>query len=253
MEFSTLTALATVDGRYANKVDELRPFLSEYGLIYYRVLVEIRWLQALSQESQISEVPGFSASSDALLESILENFNADDAHRVKEIESTTNHDVKAVEYFVKEKIRDEDALKCLDEFIHFACTSEDINNLSYALMLDGARARVIVPAYDEVIEQLRAAAKAYANIPMLSRTHGQPASPTTLGKEFANVVARAERQRQQLTNVKILGKINGAVGNYNAHEYHIDRFLQRYLELYFNWILQAKSCCRRSWLFHHAA
>ena len=217
MEFSTLTALATVDGRYANKVNELRPFLSEYGLIYYRVLVEIRWLQALSQETAISEVPEFSASSNALLENILQNFGPDDASRVKEIESTTNHDVKAVEYFLKEKVRDEDALKSIDEFIHFACTSEDINNLSYALMLDGARKQVLVPTYDEVIEQLRLAAKSYADIPMLSRTHGQPASPTTLGKEFANVVARAERQRQQFAVVEVLGKINGAVGNYNAH------------------------------------
>ena len=217
MEFSTLTALATVDGRYANKVNELRPFLSEYGLIYYRVLVEIRWLQALSQETAISEVPEFSASSNALLENILQNFGPDDASRVKEIESTTNHDVKAVEYFLKEKVRDEDALKSIDEFIHFACTSEDINNLSYALMLDGARKQVLVPTYDEVIEQLRLAAKSYADIPMLSRTHGQPASPTTLGKEFANVVARAERQRQQFAAVEVLGKINGAVGNYNAH------------------------------------
>jgi len=217
MEFSTLTALATVDGRYANKVDELRPFLSEYGLIYYRVLVEIRWLQALSKEPRISEVPDFSGSSNALLDNILENFSADDARRVKEIEGTTNHDVKAVEYFLKEKIRDEDALKSVDEFIHFACTSEDINNLAYALMLDAARAQVIVPGYNEVIAQIRLAAKSYADIPMLSRTHGQPASPTTLGKEFANVVARAERQCQKLVEVEILGKINGAVGNYNAH------------------------------------
>ncbi len=217
MEVSPLTALSTVDGRYASKVGELRPYLSEYGLIYHRVLVEIRWLQALAKESGIKEVPAFSASSNNILENILENFSEKDALRVKEIEATTNHDVKAVEYYLKEKVREDSTLAEVDEFIHFACTSEDINNLSYALMLDSARGHVILPAYSEVNATLRLLAREYAEIPMLSRTHGQPASPTTLGKEIANVVARADRQIRELARVEVLGKINGAVGNYNAH------------------------------------
>ncbi len=217
MEVSPLTALSTVDGRYASKVGELRPYLSEYGLIFHRVQVEVRWLQALANEPKIKEVPAFSASSNKVLENILENFSDKDALRIKEIEATTNHDVKAVEYYLKEKVREDSTLAEVDEFIHFACTSEDINNLSYALMLDGARGHVILPAYNDVNATLRLLAREYAEIPMLSRTHGQPASPTTLGKEIANVVARTDRQIRELNRVEVLGKINGAVGNYNAH------------------------------------
>lgn len=217
MQVSALTALSTVDGRYAGKVDSLRPYLSEYGLIYHRVLVEIRWLQALADEPQIKEVPAFSKSTTQRLDKIIENFSETDAERIKEIERTTNHDVKAVEYFLKETVREDEVLAKIDEFIHFACTSEDINNLSYALMLDAARGHTMLPVYAEVVGKLRLLAHDYADIPMLSRTHGQPASPTTLGKEIANVVARADRQIREISRVEILGKINGAVGNYNAH------------------------------------
>ena len=212
-----LTNLSPIDGRYADKVDALRLILSEYGLIRFRVLVEIRWLQALARETAILEVPHLSEAANAHLEGILAGFSIDDAERVKEIEKITNHDVKAVEYFLKERAADQPELARVSEFFHFACTSEDINNLAYALMLKEARANVLLPQMGEVIEAVKTLAHEYAAQPMLSRTHGQPATPTTMGKEFANVAARLERQCSQLGAVELLGKINGAVGNYNAH------------------------------------
>jgi len=217
MELSALTAICPADGRYAGKTTELRKIFSEYGLIRYRVIVEVRWLQQLSKQAEIKEVPTFSESANQLLNSIVDDFSEDDANRVKTIESTTNHDVKAVEYFLKEKISDNAELSAVNEFIHFACTSEDINNLSYALMLCDARETSLLGWMDKVSGSIREKAHLYADLPMLSRTHGQPATPTTLGKEMANVVARLERQRKQLAAVEICGKINGAVGNYNAH------------------------------------
>ncbi|MGB5600072.1 adenylosuccinate lyase [Thiothrix litoralis] len=217
MELSALTALSPTDGRYASKTAALRPWFSEYGLIYHRVLVEIRWLQMLAAHPQISEVPAFSAATNTFLESILSNFSETDALRVKAIERTTNHDVKAVEYYLKEKIAGQAELEAVSEFIHFACTSEDINNLSYALMLKGGMENVIHPELATTIAAIRQLAHAYADIPLLSRTHGQPASPSTLGKEMANVVARLERQQRHILAAQYLGKINGAVGNYNAH------------------------------------
>jgi len=217
MKLSSLTALSPVDGRYASKTSSLRQFFSEYGLIKHRVLIEVRWLQALADDKKLSEVPAFSADANKVLESILDNFSEDDAQRIKEIERTTNHDVKAVEYYLKEKIEDNAELHAVTEFIHFACTSEDINNLSHALMLKGGRDTVMLPEMDQLIEAIKGLAHDYAEIPMLCRTHGQPASPSTLGKEMANVVYRLQRQRDQIAKVVILGKINGAVGNYNAH------------------------------------
>lgn len=217
MELSALTALSPTDGRYASKTAALRPWFSEYGLIYHRVLVEIRWLQMLASHPQIAEVPAFSADANTFLESILSHFAEADALRVKAIERTTNHDVKAVEYYLKEKIAGQAELEAVSEFIHFACTSEDINNLSYALMLKGGMEQVIQPELATTIDAIRKLAHGYAEIPLLSRTHGQPASPTTLGKEMANVVYRLQRQQQQILAAQYLGKINGAVGNYNAH------------------------------------
>ena len=217
MTLNKLNALSPVDGRYAGKVDELRPIFSEFGLIKARVTVEVRWLQALSEHDEIPEVSSFSENTHALLDSIIEQFSLDDAQRVKTIESTTNHDVKAVEYFLKEKIADNTELLAVNEFIHFACTSEDINNLSYALMLKEGRDEVMGTAIANVIDDIKAKAIDYAAIPLLSRTHGQTASPSTMGKEFANVVARLNRQLLQLEDIDIMGKINGAVGNYNAH------------------------------------
>ena len=217
MQLDSLTALSPLDGRYASKVDALRPVFSEYGLMHRRVAVEIAWLVALSDESAIKELPPFSATARAKLQKIADDFSVADAQRIKDIEATTNHDVKAVEYFIKERIGDDAALKQAKEFVHFACTSEDINNLSYALMLRDARGHVLLPEADKVIGKLRELAHANADVPMLSRTHGQTASPTTLGKEMANVVARLERQRTQLAAIEIPGKINGAVGNFNAH------------------------------------
>lgn len=217
MKLSALTALSPVDGRYASKTSAYRQFFSEYGLIKHRVLVEIRWLQALANHAEITEVSAFSDVANQLLESILDNFNEDDADRVKDIERTTNHDVKAVEYYLKEKIADNDELNAVSEFIHFACTSEDINNLSYALMLKGGREEALLPEIEQLIDALKALTSDYAEIPLLCRTHGQPASPSTLGKEMANVVYRIQRQQKQIADVELLGKINGAVGNYNAH------------------------------------
>ncbi len=217
MEISTLTAISPIDGRYASKTTELQPIFSEFGLLKYRVLVEARWLQMLSNTAAIAEVPAFSAAANAHLDAIVENFSVADAQRIKDIEKTTNHDVKAVEYFLKERVADVAELNAVNEFIHFACTSEDINNLSHALMLSEARNDVLLPTLDKIIAQMRNLSEQLKQIPMMARTHGQPASPTTMGKEFANVVERLSRQRAQIAAVSILGKINGAVGNYNAH------------------------------------
>ncbi len=217
MPLAPLTALSPLDGRYAGKVDALRPIFSEYGLMHRRVMVEIAWLIALADEPAIAELAPFPAAARSALNKIAEGFSVTDAERIKDIEATTNHDVKAVEYFIKECIGGDAALKQAKEFVHFACTSEDINNLAYALMLRDARDRVLLPELDATIGKLRELAHANAALPMLSRTHGQTASPTTLGKELANVVARLERQRKQLAAITIPGKINGAVGNFNAH------------------------------------
>ncbi|HEV7489451.1 MAG TPA: adenylosuccinate lyase [Rhodanobacteraceae bacterium] len=217
MPHSALTALSPLDGRYAAKVENLRPIFSEYGLMKRRVRVEVRWLLALADDDGIAEVAPFSEAARTALLAIADDFSEDDAARIKAIERTTNHDVKAVEYFVKERIAGNAELARVAEFVHFACTSEDINNLAYALMLRDARADVLLPMQDTMIARLRDLAHAHAAQAMLSRTHGQTASPTTLGKEIANVVARLERQRKQIAAVEIAGKINGAVGNYNAH------------------------------------
>ncbi len=217
MELTQLTAISPVDGRYASKAAELRSIFSEYGLLKYRVEVEVRWLQMLAAHPQIEEVPAFSDKSNAQLDGIVAAFSVDDAMRIKDIERTTNHDVKAVEYFLKEKVADNSELNAVNEFIHFACTSEDINNLSHGLMLENARKDVLLPYLDKLISEITGLAKAYKTVPMMARTHGQPASPTTMGKEMANVVMRLRRQRDAVADVTILGKINGAVGNYNAH------------------------------------
>jgi len=217
MDLSQLTAVSPVDGRYGSKTEYLRPIFSEYGLIRHRVIVEVRWLQALAQHPGISEVPPLGQHAEHVLNDIVDKFSEQDAQRVKNIERTTNHDVKAVEYFLKEKIAGNTELEAVSEFIHFACTSEDINNLAYALMLREARNQALLPLLDDVIHAITALAQEYADRPMLSRTHGQTATPTTVGKEMANVAARLHRQREQYAAVPMLGKINGAVGNYNAH------------------------------------
>ncbi len=217
MSISALTAISPVDGRYRNKVDVLGNYFSEYALIRYRVIVEIRWLQQLAAHEQIDEAPAISKAGNALLDSLIENFSEADARRVKAIESETNHDVKAVEYYIKEKIADHPDLEKQVEFVHFACTSEDINNLAYALMLRDGRDLVMVPTMERIIERLTELATEHADQAMLSRTHGQSASPTTVGKELANVVHRLRRQLRQFSDNPVLGKINGAVGNYNAH------------------------------------
>ena len=217
MELSALTAISPVDGRYGSKTTELREIFSEYGLIKYRVTVEVRWLQALAAAEGIDKVPSLSAEANQILDNIVANFNEEDAMRVKDIERTTNHDVKAVEYLLKEKVADNAELNAINEFIHFACTSEDINNLSHGLMLKEARENVLLPYCDKLLDAVHALAKEYQTIPMMCRTHGQPASPSTMGKEMANVYMRLKRQRDQIANVELLGKINGAVGNYNAH------------------------------------
>jgi adenylosuccinate lyase len=217
MELSTLTAVSPIDGRYGSKTEDLRPIFSELGLIRHRVLVEVRWLQALAAEPGIPEVPPLSEHAVHILEGLFEGFSEADGHRVKNIERSTNHDVKAVEYFIKERIAGNAELAAVSEFVHFACTSEDINNLAYALMLREARGQVLLPQMDDVIATLRELAHGLADQPMLARTHGQPASPTTVGKELANTVHRLSRQRHQIAAVPLLGKMNGAVGNYNAH------------------------------------
>lgn len=217
MELSNLTAISSVDGRYGRQTAALRPIFSEFGLIRYRVIVEIHWLQALAAHENIKEIPSLSKEAQHFLNELISNFNETQAQRVKTIEKTTNHDVKAVEYFLKESIANVPELVNISEFFHFACTSEDINNLSYALMLKEAREQALLPQMDTIINAIKELAHRYAEIPMLARTHGQPASPTTLGKEMANVAYRLQRQRAQIAQVDILGKINGAVGNYNAH------------------------------------
>lgn len=217
LNLNELTAISPADGRYGAKTQALREIFSEYGLIHHRIIVEVRWLQALANETGIEEVPAFSSDANRLLDSIIDNFDLAAAERVKQIESTTNHDVKAVEYFLKESIKGNAELEAVSEFFHFACTSEDINNLSYALMLHAGREKNVLASMDAIIDAFAAIAKDLATQPMLSRTHGQTASPTTVGKEIANVVYRLRQQREQFANVKILGKINGAVGNYNAH------------------------------------
>jgi len=217
MKVSTLKALSPADGRYADKVNGLRDIFSEYGLIRFRVLVEVRWLQALADEQEIPEIEPLSAVLKDLLNGIVDDFSLDDAERVKKIEATTNHDVKAVEYFIREKIGDGPDTGPLKDFLHFGCTSEDINNLAYALMLRSARSEVLIPLMRELKAKLQSMARQNAGVAMLSRTHGQPASPTTLGKEIANFVKRLEAAQRQLGSVSIRGKFNGAVGNYNAH------------------------------------
>lgn len=213
---STLTALSPIDGRYASKADSLRPWFSEFGLIRARVIVEVRWLQQLSKNPNIHEVPEFSAEANTFLNHLVDNFSESDAEWIKHKERTTNHDVKAVEYFLKDKVSAIPELQAVNEFIHFACTSEDINNLSHGLMLKAGRDIALVQM-NAVYQAIRQLAHSFADMPMLSRTHGQTASPTTLGKEMANVAYRLGRQLKQIESVEILGKINGAVGNYNAH------------------------------------
>lgn len=217
MELSSLTAVSPVDGRYGDKVSALRTIFSEFGLLKFRVQVEVRWLQKLAACAEIKEVPAFDADANAFLDQLVANFDVNDAQRIKDIEKTTNHDVKAVEYFLKEKVAGIPALHAVSEFIHFACTSEDINNLSHALMLQTARQDVVLPYWKQILDAIKDLAHKHRDIPLLSRTHGQPATPSTIGKELANVAYRMDRQFRQLQNVEILGKINGAVGNYNAH------------------------------------
>lgn len=217
MELSALTAISPLDGRYGSKTQELRPIFSEYGLMRFRVQVELTWLKHLAACEQIKEVPPFSAKTIEFIDSIINNFSEEDALDIKKREAVTNHDVKAVEYFLKDKTASNEEIAKVREFIHFACTSEDINNNSHALMLKEAREEVLLPVIDEIIEKITELAHKYADVPLLARTHGQPASPTTIGKEMANVVYRMKRQRKQIADVEIMGKINGAVGNFNAH------------------------------------
>jgi adenylosuccinate lyase len=217
MQLNALTAISPVDGRYGSKTADLRQYFSEFGLIKYRVTVEVRWLQFLAATAGVNEVPSLSADANTILDSIVADFSLADAQRVKDIEATTNHDVKAVEYLLKEKVAEHAELAAISEFIHFACTSEDINNLSHGLMLNDARSQVLLPQCDALLDAIKNLANEHKAIPMMARTHGQPASPTTMGKEMANVYMRLKRQRDQIATVEILGKLNGAVGNYNAH------------------------------------
>jgi adenylosuccinate lyase len=217
MELTSLNAISPIDGRYGSKTNVLRRSVSEYGLLRMRVIVEVRWLQALAKHPQIVEVPALSNEASALLDQLADNFSEADAQAIKDIEKTTNHDVKAVEYFIKNKMADNTELAAISEFVHFACTSEDINNLSHALMLREALEEGITPELKNVIKAIQDLAIEHAEQSMLSRTHGQTASPTTVGKEMANVAARLSRQLKQIESVEFLGKINGAVGNYNAH------------------------------------
>lgn len=238
-----IAALSPLDGRYAKSVEALRPVFSEYGLMRARVRVELSWLKALAAEPKIVEVPPFDEAVLAEIDDVIAGFSLEDAAVVKAIEATTNHDVKAIEYWLKERFAGVPAVSAVSEFIHFACTSEDINNLSHALMLREARDEVLLPKLAEVSDKLRSLAHELAAVPMMSRTHGQPATPTTLGKEVANVLYRLERQVKQLSTQEFLGKINGAVGNYNAHmvaypdvdwEGHCRRFVEEDLGLTFN-------------------
>lgn len=217
MKLSALTAISPIDGRYQNKTEALRTIFSEYGLFRFRVQVEIEWLKALAQHPGITEVAPFTTESLTLLDAIKDTFSVEDAEAIKKIEQTTNHDVKAVEYFIRDRIQDNPALLKASQFIHFACTSEDINNLSHALMLKVAREEVLLPRLGQIIATLKTLTKQHADTPMLSRTHGQTASPTTLGKELGVFVYRLQRQRKQLEDIECLGKMNGAVGNFNAH------------------------------------
>lgn len=217
MNFTSLTAISPIDGRYAEKTAELRPLFSEYGLMRYRVLVEIRWLQTLANCVEITELAPFSLHTINMLNAIVENFGEQDAARIKNIESTTNHDVKAVEYFIREKIAGVPELQNATQFIHFACTSDDINNLAYALILQTAKQQILLPQIDNIIDLLKNMAHQYSEQAMLAHTHGQAATPTTFGKEIANFVARLQKQKNQLLDLICHGKINGAVGNYNAH------------------------------------
>ena len=217
MDLSSISALSPVDGRYGSKTASLRPYFSEFGLIYNRVLVEVRWLQRLADHPQIGEVAPLSDKANALLERLINDFDESAAQRVKDIESTTNHDVKAVEYYIKEQFKDNAELHAINEYVHFACTSEDINNLAHGLMLKQGLEQVMVPEMTQVLAQIKQLAHSHQSQPMLSRTHGQTASPSTMGKEMANVAARLERQLKQIQQMEFLGKINGAVGNYNAH------------------------------------
>ncbi|WII92394.1 adenylosuccinate lyase [Kingella negevensis] len=236
-------ALCPLDGRYAKSAEDLRPIFSEYGLMKARVRVELEWLKALAAEPKIAEVPAFSGSTIAEIDSVIQSFNLDNAAEVKAIEATTNHDVKAIEYWLKKRFENNAEVHVVNEFIHFACTSEDINNLSHALMLKQAREDVLLPKLAEVTTKLQQLAHDLAEVPMMSRTHGQPATPTTLGKEIANVLYRLNRQIKQLAEQEFLGKINGAVGNYNAHlvaypdvdwENHSKKFVEQSLGLTFN-------------------
>ena len=235
MTLSALTALSPLDGRYAGKIEPLRRYFSELGLIRYRVLVEVEWLKALAAEPKIREVPRFSKATIKKLDAVVADFSDADGARVKKIESVTNHDVKAIEYFLKEKLGGNREVARVAEFIHFACTSEDINNLCHALMLKAARDEVMLPGLDAIIERLRTIAHEQAGAAMLAHTHGQPASPTTLGKEIANVVARLKRARGRIAAVTMLGKANGAVGKYNAHlsaypDIDWEKFSRRFVE-----------------------
>lgn len=231
MQYSPLTAISPLDGRYNEKLQELQPICSEFGLIKYRVIIEVRWLEALAANPQISEIPYFNDKTKEELNKFLDSFSLQDAKRVKEIEKTTNHDVKAVEYFLKEKFKTNKELKKASEFIHFGCTSEDINNLAYGLMLQTIRGQVLAPNIETLIQNLTKLAHKHAEQPMLARTHGQSATPTTVGKELANFVARLRRQYQQILTTPIMGKFNGAVGNYNAH-------IAAYPEI--NWLIISK-------------
>lgn len=217
MKLSPLTAISPIDGRYQSKTTDLQPIFSEFGLMHYRVIVEIKWLKHLAENPSIKELKSFNEATNRFLEQIINGFSETDAERIKEIETKTNHDIKAVEYFLKEKMQAYKELQTASEFIHFACTSEDINNLAYGLMLKHARDTVLKPKFKKIIESLVALALQYKMQPMLARTHGQPASPTTLGKEFANFAYRLRRQEKQIMQMPILGKINGATGNFNAH------------------------------------
>ncbi len=235
MALSPLTALSPLDGRYSTKVEPLRQYFSELGLIRYRVQVEVEWLKALAADSSIAEVPKFSAATIKELDAVVSGFSESDGTAVKTIESRTNHDVKAIEYFLKDRLAGNGEVAKVAEFIHFACTSEDINNLCHALMLKAARDDVMLPAFDKIIERLTAMAHGLADASMLAHTHGQPASPTTLGKEMANVVARLKRARERVAGVRLMGKINGAVGNYNAHlsaypEIDWEKFARRFVD-----------------------
>jgi adenylosuccinate lyase len=235
MSFTSLTSLSPLDGRYASKVDALRPQFSEYGLIRRRLQVEIEWLKALAAEPHFAEIPAFSPATVAVLDALVAGFGTQQAAEVKEIEAVTNHDVKALEYWIKKQLADNAEVMRVSEFIHFACTSEDINNLSHALMLKAARDETMLPTLDKVLARLKELAHEHAELPMMSRTHGQPATPTTLGKEMANVAYRLERARVRIVAVNLLGKINGAVGNYNAHlaaypAYDWEQFAQRFVE-----------------------